>query len=137
MMDPSFSNTIFLFFYLISNCNKRHGYNYCKWVSWVQLLRCDIFRGVVPGCAMAHPDFGRSVNLISNRGTDYAHLITTGTPRFSNLPTALLFRDNWQLIFGTPIILHNRRKIMFVLKFIYSEKTTKFCKIFTLLLSYV
>ena len=30
-----------------------------------------VFRGVVPGCAgcaMAHPDFGRSVNLISTRG---------------------------------------------------------------------
>ena len=38
---------------------------------------------------MAHPDFGRSVNPISTRGTDYAHLITTGTPGFSDLPTAL------------------------------------------------
>ena len=49
-------------------------------------------RPVVPGCAMAHlaqPDFGRSVNPISKRGTDYAHLITTGTPGFSDLPTAL------------------------------------------------
>ena len=49
-------------------------------------------RGVVPGGAggaMAHPDFGRSVNPISTRGTDYAHLITTGTPGFSDLPTAL------------------------------------------------
>ena len=38
---------------------------------------------------MTHPDFGRSVNPISTRGTDYAHLITTGTPGFSDLPTAL------------------------------------------------
>ena len=33
-----------------------------------------IGRGVVPGvagCAMAHPDFGRSVNPILTRGTDY------------------------------------------------------------------
>ena len=40
-------------------------------------------RPVVPGCAgcaMAHPDFGRSVNPISTRGSDYTHLITTGTP---------------------------------------------------------
>ena len=47
---------------------------------------------VVPGgagCEMAHTDFGRSVNPISTRGTDYAHLITTGTPGFSDLPTAL------------------------------------------------
>ena len=50
------------------------------------------FRGVVrgcAGCAIAHPDFGRSVNPISTRGTDYAHLNTTGTPGFSDLPTAL------------------------------------------------
>ena len=49
-------------------------------------------RGVVPGGAggaMAPPDFGRSVNPISTRGRDYAHLITTGTPGFSDLPTAL------------------------------------------------
>ena len=53
------------------------------------------YRPVVPGCAgcaMAHPDFGRSVNPISTRGTDYAHLITTGTPGFSDLPTALNIR---------------------------------------------
>ena len=44
----------------------------------------------VAGCVMAHPDFGRSVNPISNRqGTDYANLITNGTPEFSDLPTAL------------------------------------------------
>ena len=44
---------------------------------------------VVPGGAMA--DFGRSVNPIPTRGggKDYAHLITTGTPGFSDLPTAL------------------------------------------------
>ena len=51
-----------------------------------------VIRPVVPGCArcaMAQPDFGRSVNPISTRGTDFAHLITTGTPGFSDLPTAL------------------------------------------------
>ena len=52
------------------------------------------YRPVVPGCtgcAVAHPDFGRSVNPIPTRGTDYAHLITTGTPGFSDLPTALFY----------------------------------------------
>ena len=44
------------------------------------------------GGAMAPPDFGRSVNPISTRGTDYVHLITTGSPGFSDLPTALLHR---------------------------------------------
>ena len=43
----------------------------------------------VPG---APPDFGRSVNPFSTRGADYAHLITTGTPGFSELPTALYVR---------------------------------------------
>ena len=54
----------------------------------------SIVRPVVPGCAgcaMAHPDFGRSVNPISIRGTDYAQLTTTGTPGFSDLLTALLW----------------------------------------------
>ena len=30
------------------------------------------------------------LTLFQPGGTDYAHLITTGTPRFSDLPTALL-----------------------------------------------
>ena len=43
--------------------------------------------GIVPGGAT--PNFGRSVNPISSRRTNYAHLIITGTPGFSDLPTAL------------------------------------------------
>ena len=53
---------------------------------------------VVPGGArgtMAPPDFGRSVNLISTRGTNYAHLITAGTPGFSDLPTVLHSTAQW------------------------------------------
>ena len=51
-------------------------------------------RGVVPGgagCPMAHPDFGDQLTLFqpAGGGADYAHLITTGTPGFSDLPTAL------------------------------------------------
>ena len=57
----------------------------------------SIVRGVVPGGAggACHgtPDFGKSVNPISTRETDYAHIITTGTPGFSVLPTALLDQD--------------------------------------------
>ena len=59
----------------------------------VHTIEGSHYRAVVPGCAgcaMAHPDFGRSVNPISTRGTDYAHLITSGTPGFSDLPTSLL-----------------------------------------------
>ena len=54
-------------------------------------------RGVIlkdAGGAMAPPDFGRSVNLnLNKRGTDYDHLNTTGTPVFSDLPTALIRRQ--------------------------------------------
>ena len=57
-------------------------------------------RGDVPGGAMAPQDFCRSVNPISTRGTDYAHLITTGTPGFSDLPTALFLS---RVHFSTPI----------------------------------
>ena len=57
------------------------------------------------------PDFGRSVNPISNRGADYAHHITTGTPRFSELPTALYFKtsfktEKWRLL------LHHRKILL-------------------------
>ena len=41
------------------------------------------------GGALAPPVFGKTVNPISTKGTDYAHLIITGTLRFSDLPTAL------------------------------------------------
>ena len=36
--------------------------------------------------------FGRSVNPISTREKDYAHLIATGTPGFSDLPTAMSYK---------------------------------------------
>ena len=38
---------------------------------------------------MAHPDFADQLTLFQPGGTDYAHIITTGTPRFSDLPMAL------------------------------------------------
>ena len=40
------------------------------------------------------PDFGRSVNPILTRGSDYAHRNTTGTPGFSDLPTALQLKEH-------------------------------------------
>ena len=49
-------------------------------------------RGVVPGGAggaMAPPDIGRSVNPISTKGGRLCPPNDTGTPRFSDLPTAL------------------------------------------------
>ena len=52
-------------------------------------LGLHITRGVVLGGARGC-HVGRSDNPISTRGTDYAHLITTGTTGFSDLPTALI-----------------------------------------------
>ena len=49
-------------------------------------------KGAVPGGAggaMPPPDFGRSVNPISTKGVRLYPPNNTGTPGFSNLPTAL------------------------------------------------
>ena len=37
------------------------------------------------GCALAHPEFGSSVNSIPTTGADYAHHITACPLRFENL----------------------------------------------------
>ena len=39
--------------------------------------------------ALAHPEFGSSVNPITTKGADYAHHITASTPGFEN-PAAYL-----------------------------------------------
>ena len=39
--------------------------------------------------ALAHPEFGSSVNPITTRGADYAHHITASPPEFEN-PAASL-----------------------------------------------
>ena len=49
----------------------------------------QINRPVVPGGAMALPDFGRSVNLISTKGADYAHQIMLAPTDFKT------FRRPW------------------------------------------
>ena len=36
------------------------------------------------GWALAHPEFGSSVNPITTRGADYAHHITASPPGFEN-----------------------------------------------------
>ena len=41
------------------------------------------------GWALAHPEFGSSVNPITTRGADYAHHITASPPGFEN-PAASL-----------------------------------------------
>ena len=48
------------------------------------------FRPVVPGCAGHTQILADQLTLFQPGGTDCAHLITTGTPGFSDLPTALV-----------------------------------------------
>ena len=43
--------------------------------------------------ALAHPEFGISVNPITSRGADYAHHITASPPGFEN-PAASLLCNN-------------------------------------------
>ena len=70
--------------------------------AWLDRYACNetgtllfLYRSVVSGGAggtMAPPDFGRSVNSISIKGSRLlSPSNNTGTPRFSDLPTALLY----------------------------------------------
>jgi hypothetical protein len=45
------------------------------------------------GWALAHLEFGSSVNPITTRGADYAQHITAGPPRFENLAASLYFQE--------------------------------------------
>ena len=47
------------------------------------------FRRIDSDAALAHPEFGTSVNPITTRGADYAHLITASPPGFENPATSL------------------------------------------------
>ena len=61
------------------------------YILWCLLQQPQLQMTGVAFLGVAPPDFSRSVNYISTRrrGADYAHLITSGTPGFSDLPTAL------------------------------------------------
>ena len=63
-----------------------------KFVPWEETGFLNHPRPVVPGGAggaMASPYFGRSLNPISTRGGSLCPPNNTGTPGFSDLPTAL------------------------------------------------
>ena len=62
----------------------------------IQILSISLgYSAVMPlnnglaGWALAHPEFGSSVNPITTRGADYAHHITASPPGFEN-PAASL-----------------------------------------------
>ena len=78
-----------------SSCNQQilRGYSDTMGKNRQRLIVLHMHnRGVVPGDAggaMVPPDFGRSVNPISILGGRICPPNNTGTPRFSDLPTAL------------------------------------------------
>ena len=44
------------------------------------------------GWALAHPEFGSSVNPTTTRGTDYAHHISASSPGFENPAESLHYK---------------------------------------------
>ena len=66
--------------------------------------------------------------------TDFAQIIILGIPFDESYLGKNQDKRTWTALTDLPNILGN---IVQVIKFIYSEKATKFCEIFTLLLSYV
>ena len=62
------------------------------------MKNCELGAGLsslgVPGVPWHTQILADLLTLFQPWGTDYAHLITTGTPRFSDLPTALGWKEN-------------------------------------------
>ena len=73
----------------------------------------------VPGVPWHTQILADQLNLFQPGGTDYAHLITTGTPGFSDLPTALMCSSGGG---GGPA----QKKIFFGQFFSTCEKITQF-----------
>ena len=78
----------------IFKVNRNYGFGISEAPEWKNLC-CMLYwssRPVVPGGArgaMASPDFGRSVKPNSTKGGRLCSPNNTGTPGFSDLPTAL------------------------------------------------
>ena len=73
-------------------------YNWCKFISFrIKSIKSLYFSGPsslgVPGVPWHTQYFADQLTLFQPGGTDYAHLITTDTPGFSDLPTALYIND--------------------------------------------
>ena len=54
------------------------------------------------GWALAHPEFGISVNPITTRGADYAQRITASPPGFENLAASLYIEVKFGMYFAQP-----------------------------------
>ena len=79
-----------------------------------------LLRDVVPGGAGGvqwHPQIlADQLTLSQPGGTDYAHLITTGTPRFSDLPMALLLKQKSPKKLQGPLYMNSLRKNLIAFK---------------------
>ena len=64
---------------------------FCIWTfgHWPVLLNSGVSSLGVPGVPWHTQILADQLTIFQPGGTDYAQLITTGTPRFSDLPTAL------------------------------------------------
>ena len=54
---------------------------------WLEMVVKRLFSDVASGWAgwaLAHPEFGSSVNPITTKGADHAHHITASPPGFEN-----------------------------------------------------
>ena len=96
------------------------------------------FRPVVPGGAggaMAPPDFGRSVNPISTKGDRLCPPCNSGTPGFSDLPTALHLNTKQLVRYRKKqrkkyLLWFHKVWLLILVKFSFSEKATKIHAIF-------
>ena len=57
------------------------------------------------GWALAHLEFGSSVNPITTRGADYVHHITASPPGFENPAAALPYLETFIIGFGQADVL--------------------------------
>ena len=65
------------------------NHDFKKWIS-LQSDNAGLSSLGLPGVPWHTQILADQLTLFQQGGTDYAHLITTGTPGFSDLPTALL-----------------------------------------------
>ena len=63
--------------------------NRTYWAHFLKILKTGLSSLAVPGVPWHTHILADQLTLFQPGGTDYAHLITTGTPRFSDFWTAL------------------------------------------------
>ena len=92
LAENKFQQTVFTSFSIEVSADW-DSFRFRSYSKFVKLLRGPVRSGPsslgVPGVPWHTQYFADQLTLFQPGGTDYAHLITTGTPGFSDLPTAL------------------------------------------------